>query len=100
MQARSMENLSKLKGLILNFMPLSCKVEAVQAINSVMLAEDGPAAVLTPHNNQTGRILALWHKGLMPQRIALELGLAQDTVESVIEDPANYLMTMEQAAHL
>jgi orotate phosphoribosyltransferase-like protein len=42
----------------------------------------------------TQAILALWHKGLMPNTIAEELSVNQEIVEDIIEAPGNYAMQL------
>ena len=82
-------------------MPTSCRDIALQAINSVLLEEQGAGAVLYPYANETAGVLSLWNtEGMMPAAIALKTGIPEDVVEDIIEDPANYLKGKEQLAHL
>lgn len=68
--------------------------KAVQLINSVLLEENGPVAVLYPYNNQAQEIIALYGEGMSPAMIAKKLGTDGDgdigPVMDAIEAPGNY----------
>lgn len=100
MKPQSIHRLFRVKKLVLQAMSTSCRDMALQAINSVLLDEEGADAVLYPYANETTGVLSLWCEGMMPKAIALKTGIAQDIIEDIIEDPANYLRGREQLAHL
>ena len=69
--------------------------KAVQLINSVLLDENGPVAVLYPYNNHDQEIIALYGEGMSPDMIAKKLGVDGDgdigPVMDAIEAPGNYV---------
>lgn len=40
----------------------------------------------------TEEIMALWNEGLMPNTIAVKLGIALEVVEDIVEAPGNYAL--------
>ena len=66
----------------------------ISLINSVLLEENGPVAVLYPHQDRDQEIVALYGEGMSPSQIAQKLGLDGngDTGEvmNAIECEGNY----------
>ena len=91
MYQRNVHKLWKAKRLA-DRLPIGKKI--ISLINSVLLEENGPVAVLYPHTNMDTEIVALHSEGLSCDQIAQKLGLDGngDTGEvmNAIECEGNY----------
>ena len=90
MKDQSIRTLFQVKQMVLECPHLPCSQGVIERVNSVLLHEAGPRAVMYPYNNQDETVLELWHEGMMPDTIAQKTGIPQDIVEGIIEAPGNY----------
>ena len=86
----SIRTLYQVKQMVIECPHLPCSKGITEKVNSVLLNEVGPQAVLYPYNNQEETVLSLWHECHSVEYIAQKTGVPKDIVEGIIDTPGNY----------
>jgi len=87
MKQQNIHKLYQVKQMVMECPHLECSRGITETLNSVLLDENGPRAVLYPFNDQEKTILELSREGMVTQNIALKLGLDEEIVRNVVEAP-------------